>query len=177
MNNQNQNQFQNQMPAQAPQTPPQMPPQLPQSNFKRWLATIFGIVIVVLIGGGILGYQYLWKPIVGPEPEATPTLETTLTPEITSTPEQKYPSLAKETMDKDLILNCLGGDEVSLWDKPTDAAGGSRARGRIPCGTFAWAFNKYHNEKLNVVFYAINTNDTRVKNDYGWVTEDLITWR
>lgn len=88
----------------------------------------------------------------------------------------KYPSLTEETMDKDLILNCVGGDEVVLWDKPTDAAGGAKFKYRVPCGTIAWAFNKYYNEQLKVTFYAVNTNDSRVKNSYGWVTEDLITW-
>lgn len=95
-------------------------------------------------------------------------------------PQQKtqgYPSFSQETMDRDCILSCAGGDEVVLWDKPTDAAGGARFRNRVPCGTFGWAFNKYYNEELNVTFYAINTNDTRVKNAYGWITEDLITWR
>lgn len=90
--------------------------------------------------------------------------------------EEKYPPLAKETMDRDCILNALGGDEVSLWDKPTDAAGGARLHDRVPCGTRCWAFNKYYNKELGVTFYAVNTFDPRVKNAYGWVTEDLITW-
>ncbi len=90
---------------------------------------------------------------------------------------QIYPSLSEETMDRNFILSCAGGDEVVLWDKPTDAAGGARFRNRVPCGTFGWAFNKYYNEEHNITFYAINTNDTRVKNAYGWITEDLITWR
>ena len=61
-------------------------------------------------------------------------------------------------------------------DKPTSSAEGARLRDKVPCGTRCWAFNKYYNEELNITFYAINTNDSRVKNAYGWVTEDLITW-
>ena len=90
---------------------------------------------------------------------------------------QKFPGLSEETMDKNFVLSCEGGDNISLWDKPTDAVGGANVRDRVPCGTFGWAFNKYYNESLNVTFYAINTNDNRVKNAYGWITEDLLTWR
>lgn len=100
--------------------------------------------------------------------------------EITQPPQQeiqKYPSFTEETMDRNFILSCIGGDEVVLWDKPTDAAGGARFRDRVPCGTFGWAFNKYYNEEHNITFYAVNTLDPRVKNTYGWITEDLITWR
>lgn len=96
--------------------------------------------------------------------------------ETTEQADEEYPSLIEETMDKDCILNAEGGDEVSLWDKPTSSAGGARLRDKVPCGTRCWAFNKYYNEEYNITFYAINTNDPRVKNAYGWVTEDLITW-
>lgn len=108
-------------------------------------------------------------------PTATSTPAPTQTPSSASTP--RYPNLTEETMDKNLVLSCEGGDEVVLWDKPTGAAGGASFKYRIPCGTLGWAFNKYFNEELKVTFYAINTNDTRVDNAYGWVTEDLITWR
>lgn len=117
-----------------------------------WLIAIFVILIITSAGGG--------------EKEATQLQET-----------QKYPSLTEETMDRNCVLSCEGGDEVILWDKPTDGAGGSRLHDKVPCGTFGWAFNKYFNEELNVTFYAVNVLDPRVKNAYGWITEDLISWR
>lgn len=89
-----------------------------------------------------------------------------------------FPNLSTETMDKDFYFSCAGGDEVTLWDKPTGGGEGSRPRAKVPCGTFAWAFNTYHNEQFNVTFYAVQTNDSRLeKMVYGWVTEDLISWR
>lgn len=89
----------------------------------------------------------------------------------------QYPSLTEETIDKNLVLSCEGGDEVVLWDKPASAGEGARARDRVPCGTYAWAFNQYYNEQDKITFYAINTLDSNVDNAYGWVTEDLVTWR
>ncbi len=108
-----------------------------------------------------------------------PLSEKEVKPEITQLPQQetqKYPSFIEETMDRDCILSCAGGDEVVLWDKPTSAAKGARPRDAVPCGTFCWAFNKYYNEEYNITFYAVNTLDPRVKNAWGWITEDLITW-
>jgi len=89
---------------------------------------------------------------------------------------EEYPSFSEETMDRDCILSCVGGDEVVLWDKPTSAAEGARLHDRVPCGTFCWAFNQYYNKEYDITFYAINTLDKRVKNSWGWLTEDLITW-
>ncbi|GAG71793.1 unnamed protein product, partial [marine sediment metagenome] len=80
-------------------------------------------------------------------------------PEITQLPQQetqKYPSFIEETMDRDCILSCAGGDEVILWDKPTSVAKGARPHDAVPCGTFCWAFNKYYNEEYNITFYAVN---------------------
>ena len=98
-------------------------------------------------------------------------------PELESTAEIEYPKSSEETMDRDMTFNCPSGNEVALLDKPTDITRGARLRDKVPCGTIGWAFNQYHNEELNMTFYAINTNDKRVKNTYGWITEDLITWR
>ncbi|MDD5688652.1 MAG: hypothetical protein PHQ76_00020 [Caldisericia bacterium] len=89
---------------------------------------------------------------------------------------KEYPSFSEETMNRNCILSCAGGDEVVLWDKPTDAAGGARLHDKVPCGTHCWAFNKYYNQGLDFTFYAVNTFDPNVKNSYGWITEDLITW-
>jgi hypothetical protein len=88
-----------------------------------------------------------------------------------------YPRLTEETMDRNLILNCTGGDEVVLWDLPTSVGEGARGRDRVPCGTYGWAFNEYYNESLEITYYAINTLDERVDNAYGWVIEDFITWK
>lgn len=110
---------------------------------------------------------------------AKPLSEKEVKPEITQLPQQeaqRYPSFAKETMDRDCILSCEGGDEVVLWDKPTSAAKGARLHDKVPCGTRCWAFNKYYNEEYNITFYAVNTLDPRVENAWGWITEDLITW-
>ena len=103
------------------------------------------------------------------EKEENPEVEEGSTPE--------YPRLTEETMDRDLVLSCEGGDEVVLWDLPTSAREGAKSRDRVPCGTYGWAFNQYYNDSLGITFYAINTLDERVDNAYGWVTEDLITWR
>ena len=142
---------------------------------KKQIGWIFGIAVVVsllLIGATTEPEKKAAQP-TKTEEEASD--EARSEPESTS--KQKYPSLTEETIDKNLLLNCLGGDEVSLWDKPTDAAGGARVRDKVPCGTLGWAFNKYYNEEHKITFYAINTNDSRVKTAYGWVTEDLISWK
>lgn len=123
-----------------------------------WVVAVFIIIIVVSLGGEK-------KKEVKPEITQLPQQET-----------QKYPSFIEETMDRDCILSCAGGDEVVLWDKPTSAAKGARPRDAVSCGTFCWAFNKYYNEEYNITFYAVNTLDPRVKNAWGWITEDLITW-
>lgn len=117
-------------------------------------------------------------PVTGTKTE-TPKEEVkpaeTKTEEPAPTPTPKYPSLTEETLDKNLVLSCEGGDEVALWDKPTSSAEGARVRDKVPCGTLSWAFNKYYNEGQNKTFYAINT--AVGKNAYGWITEDLISWR
>ena len=123
MNGQSQfpNQMPNQMPGQTPgQAPqmPQMPPQLPpQSNFKRWLPTIVGIIIVVLLGGGILGYQYRQKPNVSPEPEAIPTTEEIPTEE---QPTQPLPVEEEvKTISKTYLETCIDKWEVKkLYYEP-----------------------------------------------------------
>lgn len=93
-----------------------------------------------------------------------------------TTTQQEYPSFSEETMDRDCILSCAGGDRVVLWDKPTSASKGSRPHDEVPCGTYAWAFNKYYNKEYDIIFYAINTYDKRVKSSWGWLTADLIEW-
>lgn len=90
---------------------------------------------------------------------------------------EEYPGFTEETMNKDFIFSCAGGDMVGLWEKPAEGSFENRVRERVPCGISGWAFNKYDNKELNVSFYAVQTNDKSVKNAYGWVTEDLLTWR
>lgn len=135
----------------------------PKRRLKKLLLIAGGIfiliVVIVITNGGDKKKEI--------KPEITQPLQQET---------QKYPSFTEETMDRNCILNCVGGDEVVLWDKPTDLAGGVRLRDRVPCGTRCWAFNKYYNEELNVTFYAVNTLDPRVENAYGWLTEDLIMW-
>ncbi|MBU3979176.1 hypothetical protein KJ980_03405 [Patescibacteria group bacterium] len=113
---------------------------------------------------------------INPEPTLTPTKEA---PENKSTQHaiQEYPGFSEETMDRNFVFSCEGGSEVALWDKPTDAAGGARLRDRVQCGTLGWAFNKYYNKELDFIFYAVQTNDKRTKNTYGWITEDFLIWR
>lgn len=137
-------------------------------NNKRWYQKtgwriFIATVLLVIISG-------IFNPI-GPKDKEKSAQN------LTPSTKQKYPNLTEETMDRNFILSCEGGDEVVLWDKPTDLAGGVQFKYRVPCGTFGWAFNKYYNEELKVTFYAINTNDKRVKNAYGWITEDFLTWR
>jgi len=111
-------------------------------------------------------------------PNATKSIPTaTPTPLPNTDTKQGYPSLTEETIDRNFVFSCEGGDEVVLWDKPTDIGNGARFNYRVPCGTLGWAFNKYYNEELGLTFYAVNTNDKRVKNSYGWIIEDFLTWR
>ena len=135
-----------------------------KGKIKKKLVWIIGgvfvlIIIIAIAGGG--GKKKETKPeiIQPPQQEA-----------------QKYPPFTEETMDRNCILSCAGGDEVALWDKPTSAAKGSRLHDKVPCGTRCWAFNKYYDDEYKGYFYAINTFDPRVKNAWGWVTDDLITW-
>jgi hypothetical protein len=106
--------------------------------------------------------------------EETESGDSTVEEELEST---EYPRLTEETMDRNLVLSCEGGDDVVLWDLPTSAGEGAKSRDRVPCGTYGWAFNQYYNESLGITFYAINTLDERVDNAYGWITEDLIIWK
>lgn len=136
-----------------------------QSDLRNWfrrhpVLTILGVFIIFVITISAIGGG-------GDKKEITPGQQQET---------QKYPSFTEETMNKNCVLSCAGGDEVVLWDKPTAAAKGARLHNKVPCGTRCWAFNKYYNEELNVTFYAVNTLDPRVENAWGWITEDLITW-
>ena len=143
---------------------------------KNWIIGVVVIVLLFLVGNSVL------KGIkeVGNDNLETTTEQKSITDEEGEKVEEdlssQYPRLTEETMDKNLVLNCEGGDEVVLWDLPTSAGEGARSKDRVPCGIKGWAFNQYYNESLGVTFYAINTLDKGVDNVYGWVTEDLITW-
>lgn len=141
----------------------QLPKKWHQKNIWRIISAIFLFVIIVsfIASIGSEGKEESTQKVVSAELPL----------------KQKYPSLTDESMDRNFIFSCAGGDEIVLWDNPTDLAGGVRAKYRVPCGIFGWAFNKYYNSELKITFYAVNTNDKRVKNAYGWVTEDLLTWR
>ena len=79
MNNQNSTQ----QPSKTgqPVSPIESPKQPPA---QKWLPLVIILVLAILIGGGILGYQYWWLPAqepepapVAPEPEPEPTLDET----------------------------------------------------------------------------------------------------
>lgn len=86
-----------------------------------------------------------------------------------------FPTLSEETMDRNLIFSCAGGDTVNLWSQPSSATEGARVRDKVDCGERGWAFNDYYDDENNITWYAVQEFDG--SRAYGWLTEDLISWR
>lgn len=148
---------------------------------------IGGIVlfIVLIIVIGVSGSKDKADKVATPQTSTATVEQKTAEPAKTETPKPPEPTPTqtegvKEAMKNwpDLTLNCIGGDnQVILADEPTNYIGGAREKFRVPCGTTAFAENKFYNEKLKITFYDVTINDKGAQKGYGWVIENSITWR
>jgi hypothetical protein len=121
---------------------------------------IISVIVVGIIAIGMMGgdKRPAKAPVVTSEKKTT-----------------EFPSAMTETMDKQAMLSCGGGQNVTLWLNPTSDIKNNRARAKVACGNVR-VFNKFYNKTDKLTFYALETKDLEGKLTYGWVTDDFITF-